>query len=89
MGFGGRRAELGREVHGRGFSVQADVRDPAQVESFVDAVVRRWGRLDIAFDNAGIGFAKPGPPNVHGLPRMAEPAGPRWWWTAASAPAAR
>ncbi|HET6704137.1 SDR family oxidoreductase [Amycolatopsis sp.] len=63
VGFCGRRAELGREVErelrGRGFYVQADVREPAQVESFVDAVVRRWGRLDIAFNNAGVTVAKP------------------------------
>ncbi|WP_244170629.1 SDR family NAD(P)-dependent oxidoreductase [Amycolatopsis tolypomycina] len=63
VGFCGRRAELGREVErelrGRGFYVQADVREPAQVESFVDAVARRWGRLDIAFNNAGITIAKP------------------------------
>ncbi|MGV9367283.1 SDR family NAD(P)-dependent oxidoreductase [Amycolatopsis sp. NPDC003731] len=63
VGFCGRRAELGREVErelrGRGCYVRADVREPAQVESFVDTVVRRWGRLDVAFNNAGITLAKP------------------------------
>ncbi|WP_410637088.1 SDR family NAD(P)-dependent oxidoreductase [Amycolatopsis sp. lyj-346] len=63
VGFCGRRAELGREVErelrGRGYYVQADVREPAQVASFVDAVVRRWGRLDVAFNNAGIHLSKP------------------------------
>jgi NAD(P)-dependent dehydrogenase (short-subunit alcohol dehydrogenase family) len=63
VGFCGRRAELGREVErelrGRGFYVKADVREPAQVESFVDEVVRRYGKLDIAFNNAGIHLAKP------------------------------
>jgi NAD(P)-dependent dehydrogenase (short-subunit alcohol dehydrogenase family) len=64
VGFCGRRAELGREVErelrGRGFYVKADVREPAQVESFVDeVVVRRYGKLDIAFNNAGIHLAKP------------------------------
>ena len=32
----------------------ADVADPAQMESAVRALVERWGRLDIAFANAGI-----------------------------------
>ncbi|KGM30363.1 SDR family NAD(P)-dependent oxidoreductase, partial [Inquilinus limosus] len=33
---------------------RADVRDAAQMERFVADTVARWGRLDIAFNNAGI-----------------------------------
>jgi len=31
-----------------------DVRDPKQVKAFVDATVTKYGRLDIAFNNAGV-----------------------------------
>lgn len=66
VGFCGRRENLGREVErtirragGDATYVRADVRDPAQVQSFVDGVARRYGRLDIAFNNAGIHLGKP------------------------------
>jgi len=39
---------------GRGLFVQADVSDEAQVKSLVETVVKEFGRLDIAFNNAGI-----------------------------------
>ncbi|RXT26934.1 MULTISPECIES: SDR family NAD(P)-dependent oxidoreductase [unclassified Bosea (in: a-proteobacteria)] len=61
VAFCGRREALGREVEagirakgGDAFYVRADVRDEAQVKAFVDATVARYGRLDIAFNNAGI-----------------------------------
>ncbi|ANN15500.1 oxidoreductase [Amycolatopsis orientalis] len=66
VGFCGRREELGREVEreirragGEATYLKADVRVPEQVQAFVDDVVRRYGRLDIAFNNAGIHLAKP------------------------------
>ncbi|MGY6658528.1 SDR family NAD(P)-dependent oxidoreductase [Amycolatopsis sp. TRM77291] len=66
VGFCGRREELGREVEreirragGEATYLRADVRVPEQVQSFVDGVVRRYGRLDIAFNNAGIHLGKP------------------------------
>jgi len=34
--------------------MRADVRDPKQVKAFVDATVTKYGRLDIAFNNAGV-----------------------------------
>ena len=56
----GRRAELGeasaeaiRESGGEAVFVQADVTDEAQVERLVTSTVERFGRLDIAFNNAG------------------------------------
>ncbi|MEO1144595.1 MAG: SDR family oxidoreductase [Cyanobacteria bacterium J06638_22] len=61
VSFNGRRAELGqqvesdiRELGGEATYIQSDVRDPQQVEQFVNATVERYGRLDIAFNNAGI-----------------------------------
>ncbi|MDJ0569488.1 MAG: glucose 1-dehydrogenase [Pleurocapsa sp. MO_192.B19] len=58
--FNGRRANLGqkvdseiRDMGGEATYIQSDVRDPKQVENFVKATVDKYGRLDIAFNNAG------------------------------------
>lgn len=66
VGFCGRREDLGREVEkqirdagGDATYLRADVRVPEQVMAFVDGVVGRYGRLDIAFNNAGIHLGKP------------------------------
>jgi NADPH:quinone reductase-like Zn-dependent oxidoreductase len=59
--FCGRRENLGRQVEagirkfgGEATYMRADVRDPKQVKAFVDATVTKYGRLDIAFNNAGV-----------------------------------
>lgn len=59
--FCGRREGLGKKVEaqirtfgGEATYMHADVRKPAQVESFVNACVTEYGRIDIAFNNAGI-----------------------------------
>jgi len=36
------------------FAVAADVSDDAQVRSYTNDTVARWGRLDVAFNNAGV-----------------------------------
>lgn len=61
VAFCGRRTALGREVErgiraagGDATYIEADVRDPASVQRFVDGAVRRYGRVDIAFNNAGV-----------------------------------
>jgi NAD(P)-dependent dehydrogenase (short-subunit alcohol dehydrogenase family) len=37
-------------------AVTADVSEPDQVQSMVDAVMKRWGKLTIGVNNAGIGL---------------------------------
>jgi NAD(P)-dependent dehydrogenase (short-subunit alcohol dehydrogenase family) len=61
VAFNGRREALGAkveaEVRAAGGDVvylRSDVRDAAQMERFVGDAVARFGRLDIAFNNAGI-----------------------------------
>ncbi len=36
------------------FAVTADISDPGAVQAYTDDTVRRWGRLDVAFQNAGV-----------------------------------
>ncbi|MBL8739289.1 MAG: SDR family oxidoreductase [Planctomycetes bacterium] len=57
----GRREKEGKETlallekaGGTGLFVRADVAKEADVKNLVDAVLRAYGRLDIAFNNAGI-----------------------------------
>jgi len=53
-----RLEELERELHALGTETLVDVvdvTDGAQVEGFVDAVVARFGRLDVLVNNAGYG----------------------------------
>lgn len=42
------------EAGGEAFVWQADVSDPAQVRAMADAVIARWGRLDILVNNAAM-----------------------------------
>ncbi len=61
VAIGARRESKGEEVArairkqgGEALFVQTDVKQPDQVERLVQAAVDRWGRLDCAFNNAGI-----------------------------------
>jgi NAD(P)-dependent dehydrogenase (short-subunit alcohol dehydrogenase family) len=65
--FCGRRENLGRAVEaeirqagGEATYMRADVRQADEVKAFVDACVAKYGRLDIAFNNAGVDY----PPNA-------------------------
>lgn len=65
--FCARRDELGRaieaELRGAGGDVtwrRADVRNPSEVEGFIDVALESYGRLDVLFNNAGI-FMTPAP----------------------------
>ena len=59
--FCGRRAQLGekvaqsiRDAGGQATYQRADVRIPEEVKAFVDRAVSDYGRIDIAFNNAGV-----------------------------------
>lgn len=61
VAFNGRRANLGRQVEaaiqaagGEAIYIPTDVREPEQVRQFFREVIDRYGKLDIAFNNAGI-----------------------------------
>jgi NAD(P)-dependent dehydrogenase (short-subunit alcohol dehydrogenase family) len=61
VGLLGRRPEALAETvalagaHAGALSLPADVTDPAQVNAAFDALVAKFGRLDVVFNNAGIG----------------------------------
>jgi NAD(P)-dependent dehydrogenase (short-subunit alcohol dehydrogenase family) len=47
--------EMIKKAGGEAIFVQTDVRIASQVENMVNQTVERFGRLDIAFNNAGVG----------------------------------
>jgi len=54
-GVNRRRAhETAQRIGDRAATIEADVRDLAQVEAMVDQAIERFGRLDIVVNNAGI-----------------------------------
>jgi NAD(P)-dependent dehydrogenase (short-subunit alcohol dehydrogenase family) len=57
----GRRAEPLRETlgDGDGLAVPTDIADPQAVDALFAAAKERYGRLDLLFNNAGIGVSKP------------------------------
>jgi NAD(P)-dependent dehydrogenase (short-subunit alcohol dehydrogenase family) len=66
VAFCGRREALGQEVQdriraagGTATYIKADVMVEEQVKAFVDRAVGTYGRLDVAFNNAGITLEKP------------------------------
>jgi len=66
VAFCGRREAFGEEVQnkiraagGTATYFRADVRDESQVKAFIDYTVSTYGRLDVAFNNAGITVEKP------------------------------
>ncbi|MEE8146931.1 MAG: SDR family NAD(P)-dependent oxidoreductase, partial [Longimicrobiales bacterium] len=50
----GRAKESAGEIGGEVLSIRVDVSDEASVEAMVGMTVERFGRLDYAFNNAGI-----------------------------------
>jgi NAD(P)-dependent dehydrogenase (short-subunit alcohol dehydrogenase family) len=52
---GNETVDMIKRVGGDGTFVQTDVRVTSQVENMVNQTVKKYGRLDIAFNNAGVG----------------------------------
>lgn len=70
VAFAGRRAEALQaaidaagdpfgDIGERAAALPTDVTDPASVKALFDAVVARWGRVDLLFNNAGISATMP------------------------------
>jgi NAD(P)-dependent dehydrogenase (short-subunit alcohol dehydrogenase family) len=57
----GRREERLRETlsGGDGLAVATDVTDPTSVAALFTAVLQRYGRVDLLFNNAGVGLSVP------------------------------
>lgn len=60
VGLMGRRADALNETialagSGEAIALPADVTDPVQVNAAFDALVAKFGRIDVVFNNAGIG----------------------------------
>jgi NAD(P)-dependent dehydrogenase (short-subunit alcohol dehydrogenase family) len=46
--------ETAGEIGEDAWAEQADVAEPGQVEAYTERTVERWGKLDVAFNNAGV-----------------------------------
>ena len=57
----GTAAEI-RAAGGEAYAITLDVTDQAAVDAAVDGVVKKWGQLDIAFNNAGVSLEDMGTP---------------------------
>ncbi|MBC7470909.1 MAG: SDR family oxidoreductase [Ramlibacter sp.] len=64
VALAGRRAEALQQVvqeakaDGRALAVPTDVTDPASVQALFQTVVKSWGRVDLLFNNAGMGLGQ-------------------------------
>jgi NAD(P)-dependent dehydrogenase (short-subunit alcohol dehydrogenase family) len=72
VAMAGRRADKGEQVArqtndlgGEALFIQADMREDADIKRMVDTVVDTWGRLDFAFNNAGM-FGPEAPHHAYG-----------------------
>lgn len=62
VALAGRRAEAleqvadGSNAKGKALAVPTDVTDPASVKALFETAVKTWGRVDLLFNNAGMGL---------------------------------
>ena len=47
-------AQLAKDMGQEAFPVSVDVRDPVSVENLFSEIEKKYGRLDVAFNNAGV-----------------------------------
>ncbi len=52
-------AEISAETGGPTFTTACDVRDPAQVDAMIEAVIAHYGRIDVLVNNAAGNFISP------------------------------
>lgn len=67
VGLIGRRSEaleVTAAEHAQAMQLPCDVTDPDAVETAFDAVVSKWGRLDVLFNNAGRNLAADTPDRI-------------------------
>ncbi|HEU4510731.1 MAG TPA: SDR family oxidoreductase [Pyrinomonadaceae bacterium] len=83
--FCGRNEDLGRKVAdaiaavgGKASYQRADVTREAEVKAFIDEAVRRYGRIDIAFNNAGYFMDSKNPKKT---PSLIQDITPEHWET--------
>ena len=48
-----------REAGGEALFVEADVSEPAQVEAMIQRTVETYGKLDVLYNNAAVGYSAP------------------------------
>jgi NAD(P)-dependent dehydrogenase (short-subunit alcohol dehydrogenase family) len=84
--FCGRKEELGRKVEksirdlgGKASYQRADVTVPADVKAFAAECARRYGRIDIAFNNAGYFMNPQASPSLK--PSLIQDISPEHWTT--------
>ena len=64
VALAGRRADALQQVvqeakaDGRALGVPTDVTDPASVKALFEATLKAWGRVDLLFNNAGMGLGQ-------------------------------
>ena len=67
VGLIGRRTDALAETaagHENALILACDVTDPQQVDAAFDKAMAQWGRLDVLFDNAGMGLKSVLPDDV-------------------------
>lgn len=51
--------EIAKENGNKTLAIKADITSPAEVDAMIDTILKEFGRLDVAFCNAGIGHTVP------------------------------
>lgn len=52
-------SEIEEKYHNKMLAIRADITKPAEVDQMIETILKEFGRLDVAFCNAGIGHTVP------------------------------